>query len=328
MGALAPVLLVTLRVLQGIAVGGEWGGSMLVALEHAPSKRRGFAASVANMGGPAGALAATSLFGLFATLPREDFYSWGWRIPFLLSVVLVVIELFVRLKLAETPFFERAAQSADERRTPVRDVLTQHRRSLVLGVLAGIAPAVTQGVFVVWSTSFVVQYGMSDAAAVSLHVPTAIGLVAAIALSSTLSDRFGRRPVMIAGMLTGIVLAWPLLRLLQTGTIAGVLVAIFIAQFVIQGFAFGPLAAFCAELFPTRVRYTGAGLVFSLASTLGAGFTPMLATAVWNNTNSVFVLAVSLMVVYAISATAVLSSSEGTRVSLDADDSPPVARVS
>jgi MHS family shikimate/dehydroshikimate transporter-like MFS transporter len=318
-GAAAPVLLIVLRVVQGIAVGGEWGGSMLVALEHAPSHRRGFAASFANLGGPAGTVTATAVLGLFALLPDAAFYSWGWRIPFVISFGLVAVGLFVRLKIAETPVFEEMAEARAAKATPIRDVFTQYPKALTLTTLAGVAPYVTQGIFVVWSTAFVVGHGMDRSLALNLHIVSSLGLMLSIALTARLSDRFGRRPVMLAGVVSGLILAFPLMALLATAEFWGVLLSILLAQTLIQGLIFGPFAAFTAEVFPTRIRYTGASLSYQTASTLGAGFTPMIAALLYNLSGhtSTTLITIFLMATLVLSGLAIWATREGSRLRLE-----------
>ncbi|MGW1680608.1 MFS transporter [Saccharopolyspora sp. NPDC002376] len=317
-GAAAPVLLVLLRVVQGIAVGGEWGGSMLVALEHAPGGKRGFAASFANLGGPAGTVTATAVLGLFALLPDDAFYSWGWRAPFVISFGLVAFGLFVRAKVAETPVFERLAQAGEAKATPVREVFGKHWKPLALAIAAGITPYVVQGLFVVWSTAFVVDHGMDRSLALNLHIAGAVGLMIMIAVTARLSDHFGRRPVMLAGVALGLLLAFPLLAMLKSAGFWSVLLAIVAAQMLVQGPIFGPFAAFTAELFPTRIRYTGASLAYQTASTLGAGLTPMIATALYNiNGHGTTLITAFLMLCLLVSGLAIWSSREGTQAKLD-----------
>lgn len=318
-GAAAPVLLIMLRVVQGIAVGGEWGGSMLVALEHAPGHRRGFAASFANLGGPAGTVSATAILGLFALLPDEAFYSWGWRIPFIISLGLVAVGLFVRLKIAETPVFEEMAQTRAAKATPIRDVFTQYPKALTLAALGGIAPYVTQGIFVVWSTAFVVDHGMDRSLALNLHIVSSLGLMVSIALTARLSDRFGRRPVMLTGVVSGLILAFPLMALLATAEFWGVLLSILLAQTLIQGLIFGPFAAFTAEVFPTRIRYTGASLSYQTAATLGAGLTPMIAALLYNLSGhtSTTLITLFFMATLVLSGLAIWATREGSRLRLE-----------
>jgi MHS family shikimate/dehydroshikimate transporter-like MFS transporter len=277
-GMAAPILLVTLRMIQGIAVGGEWGGAMLVALEHAPATRRGFAASFANMGGPAGAVLATLTVSAFTTLPREEFLAWGWRMPFLLSIVLIAVGLVIRLKVAETPLFLQLEKKAEKKKIPLHEVVMRYPRNLVLGVLAGMSSYTVQGVMTVWAVSYIIDAGVDATNVLNVKAVGATLTIVAIWFASRLSDKFGRRPVMLTGMIAGAVLAYPILLLLQTDTLWGFAIGLFLANGIIQGVIFGPFGAFVAELFPTRIRYTGSSLTYQSASTLGSGFTPMIAS--------------------------------------------------
>lgn len=278
-GMAAPVLLVVLRLIQGLAVGGEWGGAMLVAVEHAPSSRRGFAASFANMGGPAGAVLATLTVAAFTLLPRDAFVSWGWRVPFLLSVVLIIVGLVIRLKVAETPLFKQMqATSEKQHKMPFVEVVRRYPRQWLLGVLAGMSSYTVQGLMTVWAVAYVISAGVDPTGVLNVKAIGATLTIVAIWFSSRLSDKFGRRPVMLTGMIAGAVLAYPILWLIQTHTLWGFALGLFMANGIIQGIIFGPFGAFVAELFPTRVRYTGASLTYQSASTLGAGFTPMIAS--------------------------------------------------
>ncbi len=277
-GMAAPILLVALRILQGIAVGGEWGGAMLVALEHSPAKRRGFAASFANMGGPAGAVLATLTISAFSLLPEDAFMSWGWRVPFLLSVVLIGVGLTIRLKVAETPLFLELEKKAEKKKLPFVEVFRTYPRNLVLGTLAGMSSYTVQGLMTVWAVSYIIDAGVDTTHVLNIKAIGATLTIIAIWFAAKASDRFGRRPVMLVGMVAGAVLAYPILWLLQTDTLWGFAIGLFLANGIIQGTIFGPFGAFVAELFPTRMRYTGASLTYQSASTLGAGFTPMIAS--------------------------------------------------
>ncbi|MGF9661170.1 MFS transporter [Arthrobacter crystallopoietes] len=278
-GMLAPLALITLRIIQGLAVGGEWGGAMLMALEHAPKERRGFAASFANMGGPAGAVMATLAVSAVSTLPDEAFLSWGWRIPFLLSVVLVGIGLVIRLKVAESPLFLALEHKAEERKIPILEVLTKYPKNVIMGTLVGMSSYTVQGLMTVWAISYVVdEVGLDRTGVLNIKAIGAALTVVAIWFAARYSDRIGRRPVMLIGILAGAVLAFPIMWMLELGALWLFAIGLFLANGVIQGTIFGPFGAFTAELFPTRVRYTGASLVYQLSSTLGAGFTPMIAS--------------------------------------------------
>ena len=311
-GMAAPALLIGLRVIQGIAVGGEWGGAMLIALEQAPGGKRGFAASFANMGAPAGATLATLAMSVATLLPDEHFFSWGWRIPFLISAVLVVIALVIRLKISESPLFQQFEQEADRRRMPILDVLTRYPRQLGLGVLAGIAQFTMAGMVTVWAVSEAVAHGADKTGVLNAKAIAAAAMLVATIVSARLCDRYGRRRIMLIGIAAGIAAAYPILMLVQTGTVAGYATAVILGQ-IIQGFMFGPLGAFIAEMFPTRVRYTGSSIAYQASSTLGAGFTPMLAAGVLAATSGIAVLGGLWMAVLIVCGLAVLFGPEGHR---------------
>lgn len=278
-GMAAPLALICLRVIQGLAVGGEWGGAMLMALEHAPKERRGFAASFANMGGPAGAVMATLAVSAVSVLPDEQFLAWGWRVPFLLSVVLIGIGLVIRLKVAESPLFLALEDKAEEKKIPILEVLTKYPKNVMMGTLVGMSSYTVQGLMTVWAVSYVVETaGMDRTSVLNIKAVGAALTVVAIWFAARYCDRIGRRPVMLIGITAGALLAFPIMWMLDAGELWLFAVGLFLANGVIQGTIFGPFGAFTAELFPTRVRYTGASLVYQLSSTLGAGFTPMIAT--------------------------------------------------
>ena len=279
-GVAAPILLVTLRVVQGIAIGGEWGGAMLIAFEHSRKSSRGFTSSFAYIGAPVGTILATLVLSVAFTLPKADFDAWGWRIPFLLSAVLVIVGVFIRLKVTESPLFKQAAAAPQPRKVPALEVLTEHRRGLGLAIFAGIAGQAAQGLMGAWAISYAVQRSVLNPSAV-LNVKALAGVftIIMIIVAARLSDRLGRKQVMLAGSIAAMALAFPITWLLKSGTVLGLFLALFLGLSVIQGFTAGPYGAFAAELFPTRVRYSGTSMGYQLASTLGAGFTPLIATA-------------------------------------------------
>lgn len=276
-GMIAPIALIALRVIQGLAVGGEWGGAMLMALEHAPKERRGFAASFANMGGPAGAVLATLAVSAVTLMPEDQFLSWGWRIPFLISIALVGIGLIIRLKVSESPLFLALEDKAEERKTPFMEVITKYPRSVIRGTLVGMSSYTVQGLMTVWAISYVVEEaGMDRTAVLNVKAIGAALTVVGIWFAARYSDKLGRRPVMMAGIAAGAIMALPIMWMLQMGELWLFAIALFIANGIVQATIFGPFGAFTAELFPTRIRYTGASLVYQLSSTVGAGFTPMI----------------------------------------------------
>ncbi|RKS18045.1 sugar phosphate permease [Arthrobacter sp. AG1021] len=321
-GMLAPIALIILRVVQGLAVGGEWGGAMLMALEHAPKERRGFAASFANMGGPAGAVLATLAVSAVSLLPNEQFLAWGWRIPFILSIALVGIGLVIRLKVTESPLFLSLEQKAEERKTPIREVLTRYPKSVVRGTLVGMSSYTVQGLMTVWAISFVVDdLGMDRTSVLNIKAIGAALTVVGIWFAARYSDKYGRRPVMMVGILAGALLALPIMFMLELGQLWIFAIALFIANGIIQASIFGPFGAFTAELFPTRIRYTGASLVYQLSSTVGAGFTPMIvAGLVLVASGKLWLVGVVWAATFIIAALAMRGMKEGKDADLEAQD--------
>ncbi|WP_461636373.1 MFS transporter [Glutamicibacter soli] len=321
-GMLAPIALIILRVVQGLAVGGEWGGAMLMALEHAPKERRGFAASFANMGGPAGAVLATLAVSAVSLLPNEQFLAWGWRIPFILSIALVGIGLVIRLKVTESPLFLSLEQKAEERKTPIREVLTRYPKSVVRGTLVGMSSYTVQGLMTVWAISFVVDdLGMDRTSVLNIKAIGAALTVVGIWFAARYSDKYGRRPVMMVGILAGALLALPIMFMLELGQLWIFAIALFIANGIIQASIFGPFGAFTAELFPTRIRYTGASLVYQLSSTVGAGFTPMIvAGLVLVAGGKLWLVGVVWVATFIIAALAMRGMKEGKDADLEAQD--------
>ncbi|OYO14173.1 MFS transporter [Enemella evansiae] len=316
-GVAAPLLLLLLRVIQGIGLGGEIGGAVLVAVEHAPGHRRGFAASFANLGGPAGSFLAAFVLGLFSKiLSPQDFLAWGWRIPFLFSVVLLAIGMMIRLQVAETPLFTELQQRTEARRTPAADVFTKHWKALVIGVLAGIAGFATQGFMSVWAVQRATTLKVPQAAILDIKAWAPLGMFVVMAFTAWLSDHVGRRAVMLTTCVIGAVLCFPLLNALDTGTIWGTALAIIAGQAIMQGALFGPYTAFLSELFPTEVRYTGTSLAYQTASTLGAGFTPLIAAELMRRYDAMLPIQLAYLAAFAITAVAVLIAREGRKVDL------------
>jgi len=317
-GVAAPVLLTVFRVIQGLAVGGEWGGAMLIALEHAPDKRRGFAASFANMGGPAGAVLATIVMSIFTLLPDEQFLSWGWRVPFLLSAVLVLIGLIVRMKVHESPIFQKLQDEADERKVPLLEVISKYPKNLALGIVAGMSSYTVQGLMTVWAISYVIDGGLDSTHVLWVKALGAASTVVVVWFASQLSDRFGRRPVMMGGMLMGALFAFPVMFLLDMTNLWMFAIALLLTQGLVQGTIFGPFGAFCAEMFPTHIRYTGASLVYQTSSTLGAGFTPMIASSlVAFAGGSLWMIGGAWIAVFVVAIGATLLGKEGRTADLE-----------
>lgn len=290
-GPWGAVLLVILRVLQGIAVGGEWGGAALMALEHSESGKRGFAASFVNAGAPTGAVLGTLVMGAFSALPNAQFLAWGWRVPFLLSFVLLGVGMFVRLKVSESPIFKAAleqekAEQEDQAAAgkPVLPLLQVLRRpkTLVFTMLAGAAGFALQVVLATFSVTYAVSKGADRQGVLYAFAAASFVSIAFVIMGGRLSDKLGRRPVMIGGLVLFIIYLVPMFQLLSSNNIALIFVA-FAVGLMIHSTLFGPLAAFVSEQFGTTSRYTGASLGYQLATLLGAGFTPGIVAQIFKD---------------------------------------------
>jgi MHS family shikimate/dehydroshikimate transporter-like MFS transporter len=278
-GVWSPILLVFLRFMQGIGVGGEWGGAVLLAVEHSGGNRRGFHGAWPQMGVPAGLLLST---GVFATvnghLSEGAFLSWGWRIPFLVSVVLIAIGLFIRLRILETPVFEKQRETNRESRAPLLDVFRQHPRE----VLVGMGMRFAQNVLFYVYTVFVLSYGEKtlgysrSALLRGIVAVSVLGLVS-IPFWSYLSDRIGRKPVYLAGAIIALASAFPFFWILGSGP-AHIALAMILGMNLGHDMMYGPMAAYFSELFGTHVRYSGASFVYQLTSVFSGGLAPFIAT--------------------------------------------------
>jgi len=277
-GWLAPVLLCLMRFGQGIGLGGEWGGAALLATEHAPEGKRGWFGMFPQLGPPVGFLFATGSFLLLAHfLDDAQFREWGWRIPFLASALLVMVGLYVRLKLSETPVFARALQQQPRVRLPLLEMLRNHALPLLLGALAMV---VCYALFYI-STVFSLSYGTT-----TLGIPreqflgmlciAVVFMAMAIPFAAWAGDRYGRRPILIAASFAALLSGFLLEPMLNSGSI--VLITAFLSlELFLMGAAFAPMGALLPELFPVRVRYTGAGAAYNLGGILGASFAPYIA---------------------------------------------------
>ena len=278
-GIWAPVLLVVLRLIQGFSVGGEWGGAALMTVEHAPEGRRGYYGSWTMAASPAGAMLATGAFALASGLPDEQFLAWGWRLPFLLSIALVGVGLFIRIRILETPAFERIKEAGAEVRLPVVEAVREHPRSVLLA--AGMNLGFNTFIFVLFTFMLsyaTTQLGLPRGVVLQATVVGGAVQIASVLAFSALSDRVGRRPVMLAGAAFLALYAFPLFWLVNTGSAALIFLALAIGFFG-SAAIFGPMAAFIAESFDTKVRYSGASLGYQMGAVLGGGLSPFVATA-------------------------------------------------
>ncbi|WP_405740301.1 MFS transporter [Streptomyces sp. NBC_01525] len=279
LGIWAPLLLVLLRFVQGIGLGGEWGGAALLAVEHAPKRRRGLYAAFPQLGPSVGFFAATGVFWLLsAVLDDAAFRSWGWRVPFLLSFLLVGVGLFVRLKISETPVFAKVRAAQEAGRVPALDVFRRHPKELLLGAGGMI---IAYGLFYT-ATTYCLAYttgtlGISRNTMLGLSLIACLFLAAGTWLAATRSDGSGRRKLVLAG--TGLAVVWGLVLfpLLDTGQPVLIALGIGGALFC-MGVVYGPMGAYLPELFGATVRYSGASLAYNLGGVLGGAVAPLVAT--------------------------------------------------
>jgi MFS family permease len=278
-GILAPILLVTLRFLQGFAVGGEWGGATLMAVEHAPEESRNFYASWPQMGAPAGLVLSTAVFTIFSSLPDEQFFAWGWRIPFLLSIILIGVGLFIRLRVLESPAFARVKELGTESRVPLLEVLRDYPVAALLAI--GVVLVNIGGYYIV--ITFTLSYA-TETLGVARNVPL-IGLllagfaeIAGILIFARLSDRTGKRPVALWSAALILLLAYPFFWLVNTEVSLLIWLAMSLWTFW-AGALYGITGVFIAELFEARVRYSGISFGYQMAGMLGGALAPIIATA-------------------------------------------------
>jgi MFS family permease len=302
-GIVAPVMLVTLRLVQGIGVGGEWGGAVLLSSENAKRNARGFWASAAQIGPPVGTLMANGVLALLTTtMPEPTFLSWGWRIAFLLSALLVGFGLWIRARLEETPVF--LALSKSERPTaPVTEVLQGHKRAVIASLLARLGPDVLYAMFAVFVLTYATEHlGLSRHQAVAAVALGSAIQALAVPISGWLSDLFGRRQVYLLGAVGAAV--WSVAFFHFAHDSASATVGI-VGGLVLQGVMYGPQAAFIAEQFPARLRYTGSALGYTLAGVVGGAiapfaFTYLLATTGGGNAIGLYIVTAQILTLFGL----------------------------
>ena len=278
-GMLAPVLLVALRFVQGLGVGGEWGGAVLMVVEHADKSRRGLFASWVQAGVPVGLLLATGVFSIFSRMPEAAFLAWGWRVPFLLGILLTGIGFFIRMHVLESPIFEQAKSERPAPKLPILEVLRTHRRNVLLTMGARLAENAFFSIFTVWVLSYATQQlGMDRGTVLNGVLLGSAAQLFAIPIFGALSDRVGRRPVYLGGAIFLLALAFPFFWLVDVKSTALVWTAI-VTGMIGHAAMYGPQAAFFSELFGTRTRYTGVSLGYQLAAPFAGGLAPLIASA-------------------------------------------------
>ncbi|MEV7794303.1 MFS transporter [Streptomyces sp. NPDC087512] len=277
-GIAAPVLLVLCRVVQGIAIGGEWAGATLMVVEHADARRRGLWSGVMQMGSPLGFLLSTLAITATTWLPEDQFLSWGWRLPFLLSALLLAVGLYVRISVTESPLFRQAAQERNAEAAPRMPLVRVLRdpRTLVRACAVGVGPFALTALISTFMLTYATSIGYATSDVMTGLLFTSVAGLVGIPFFSALSDRLGRRAVVLGGAVGVVVLAFPVYALVDTGSPSLLILGMVVGQ-VVQSAMYAPLGPLLSELFGTRVRYTGASLGYQLAALVGGGFTPMIA---------------------------------------------------
>ena len=310
-GILAPTLLILLRLLQAKGLGGEWGGAVLLVTESAPVERRGLFGSLVQVGNPIGRLTATGVFALATRLPESDFLSWGWRIPFLASALLIIVGLVIRFQIDETPEFQKLRRNKKTVKMPVLEALTKYRRETVIAVGLKITEVAWVGILTVFAVTYLTQQlGMQRSVVLSAITLAGLIEVLVMPLAGWLSDMIGRRTIYLAGTAFGILLAFPIFWLFQTRDTTIVTLAIVVGICLCQGVIFALHASFMPELFGTDARYSGISLGFQLGAAIGGGLTPVIAAAIVARTGATWAVSLMLVALGILTVIAVLSTRE------------------
>jgi MHS family shikimate/dehydroshikimate transporter-like MFS transporter len=310
-GILAPILLIALRLLQAMGLGGEWGGAVLLVSESAPAEQRGLFGSFVQVGNPIGRLTATGVFALATRLPQSDFLSWGWRIPFLASALLIIVGLVIRFQIDETPEFQKLRRNKKTVKMSVVEPLTKYRRETIIAVGLKITEVAWVGILTVFAVTYLTQQlGMPRS--IILAAITLAGLIEVLVmpLAGWLSDVVGRRTIYLAGTTFGILLAFPIFWLFETRDPTIVTWTIVVGICLCQGVIFELHASFMPELFGTDARYSGVSLGFQFGAAIGGGLTPVIAAAIVARTGATWAVSLILVALGIVTVIAVLSTRE------------------
>jgi metabolite-proton symporter len=316
-GIWAPVLLVVFRVIQGFALGGEWGGAVLMSVEHAPEGRRGFFGSFVALGLPVGIILSNLVFLIASTMVAPaDFAQWGWRIPFIASAALVVVGVMIRMRVAESPIFEQVRRSQLARRMPVVDVLRTDARTVLLAAGSYVAISALGYITIVYFVSYATrQLGLTLPLTLALLLGSAVLFSGSIYVSATWSDRIGRRRVMQWGMAA--LVLWSLVYFPLADTKSAPLIGLSLAgMLAIQGAYIGPQPAVFSELFPTTIRYSGASLALTLGTIIGGAPAPTIATYLYQRAGDSHLITIYVVALAILSWLCVLGLPETYRKDL------------
>lgn len=320
-GIWAPILLLFLRVFQGLGIGGEWGGAVLMAVEHSPEGRRGFYGSWPQIGVPAGLLLSSGVVSLLSLLPDAAFLSWGWRVAFLLSAILVAVGLYIRLKVLETPAFQAVKAQKREANVPFFDLLRTHPKNVMLGLGARYIEGVTFNIFGVFIIAYITTaLGLPrQTALLGVIIASAI-MIFMLPIYGHLSDRLGRRLLFGVGSILIGLLVFPSFYLMETKQTGMIWLAIAIPFAFVYPAVYGPQAALFSELFDTRVRYSGASFIYQFSGIFASGLTPIIATELLRmGGNAPWYICIYVLIVSLISAASVYAMRETHRRDMTLD---------
>ena len=317
-GVWAPIALIALRLIQGFAVGGEWGGAVLMAAEHGDAARRGFWASWPQAGVPAGNLLAAAVLAIMAAVQSEsDFLDWGWRVPFVLSALLVIVGWYIRNRVSESPMFEAEVSKAPVK-VPAVEVLRERPKALVLGAGLRVGENISYYILTVFSLTYLVDvFKESRSVALNALLIGAAVQFFAIPLLALLSDKIGRRPVYAAGAFGLAAWCFVMFGMLGSGSNGSIILAL-VVGLVLHGAMYGPQAAFITELFPTRIRYSGVSLAYQLTSIVAGSLAPIIALWLYKDYGSAMPVAIYVGAACAISGISALMARETRGLELDA----------
>ncbi|WP_040158221.1 MFS transporter [Nigerium massiliense] len=322
-GAAAPFLLLTLRIIQGLALGGEWGGAVLMTVEHAPADRRGFFGSLVQLGVPVGTLIANLVFlAMAANLSEDALVAWGWRVPFLASIILIAIGFYIRLRLEETPAFQRVREEGAEAKIPFATLMQRYWKQVVLGGFATLSTGSSFNILVGSGLNYGKQQGLTNTQMlIAVMVACFVGALL-LPLFGAWSDRIGRRPIILAGIVAEMVAGFALIWLMDHGSMALTILG-YVIMIVAFAANYGPIATFLAEQFGAKVRYSGLSVAYMLSGLLGSATTAPVTTWLLGVTHSGYAFSWFMLGTAALSLIALLMLSETSRSDINAVHEAP-----
>jgi metabolite-proton symporter len=320
-GVAAPLILLFLRVTQGLALGGEWGGAVLMTVEHAPARKRGWYGSMVQVGVPAGTLIANLAFLIVtAAVSEEALVTWGWRIPFLASALLVAVGIYIRLNLEETPSFQQVREIGAKAKLPFAYLMRRYWKQVLLGGIATLSTGSTFTLLVASGVNYgTKELGHSKSLMLWVVLVACVVALFAIPFFGRLSDRVGRKKVIAGGIIAEAVLAVPFFWLLDTGSLALVFVA-YAAMMIAFSANYGPIATFLAELFGSKIRYSGLSVAYMLSGLLGSALTPAVTVALFEATGQSSSIGWYVAGAALVSLVALLLLTEGRLMNIDRVD--------